>query len=162
MAVVKVRQAVLVRAVTELLFGLYDHADHEARIEGDEGQDCQGVEYPECSRDAHVGLIDGLCVRRVPGRDEIRRDDQTAVQLRVYRSGVEFICHVLRVEDNGNHGKTVEVEAEAVPEEDRRDAHVKGEPAIDEPYVDIEFVFRDEVKADYIDQSSRDREPYEE
>ena len=54
------------------------------------------------------------------------------------------------------------MKAETVTEANGRNAHVKGEPTVDHPYVNVQLVFADKDKPDDIDRRRGDAEPDEE
>lgn len=69
--------------------------------------------------------------------------------------------HILRVEDDRDHGETVELEAESVAQANGGKTHIDREPGVDHADVDIVSFAMDKVISDKINDRGRNAEPYE-
>ena len=161
-AVEKVREAVLVRAVGELSLRGDDHLDHDLRVERHKAQDNDRVRDEEHARDTGVDFIDGFVKERVAGRHEIRGDCKCAVECGVDGIRLQPVGHVFRVEDDRDHGHAVKVESEGIAEAECREAHVEREPPVDEADIQVEHVFLNEIVTSEVHARGRNTEPDQE
>ena len=137
MPVIQSGQAILMRHIRELFLGADDRIHEIIGIVNQEAEYRQRIADPEICRSALLDLINRSVVCRIAGRDQIRRRNRNTDMIRAHAAAVQLIGQIFRHKNYRNHREAVQMEAVAVTETDRTEAHVQCQPAVNHPDVDV-------------------------
>ena len=106
-----------------------------------------------------IYLVDRRYIGGKTGRYEISYHDDAAGQYRVDGLPAELLCHVFRIEDDGDHGKAVKMHSDLIAERYCAEAEINRYPEIDQTDINIETVFGNECITDDVYEKRRYAEP---